>query len=156
MMVGFFYFWVLNFVWSLRSLLQPGHLWSVRLQLPVGLLIRQEGVKGDFARNMQWNFCIYEFFLLKVMGFCKYLVNWFSFPVLLSPHILIFSEEMLRGRVWPMGKVGKIKNTFNIKEFVRNHEDYFFPGGKYFFKIIPSFTGKEGLIMSGWPRNLLP
>lgn len=52
--------------------------------------------------------------------------------------------EMLRGRGWPMGKVGKIRNTLNIKEFVRNLQDYFFPEGKFFSKIIPTFTGKGG------------
>lgn len=53
--------------------------------------------------------------------------------------------EVLRGRGRLVGKVGKIRNIFNIKEFVRNLKDYFFPGGKYFFKIIPMFYRGRGL-----------
>lgn len=52
-----------------------------------------------------------------------------------------------------MGKAGKIRNTFNMRVCEKSQGLFFFPGRKYFFKVIPSFTWKGGLVMSGWPRN---
>lgn len=60
-----------------------------------------------------------------------------------------------------MGKVGKIRDTFNIKEFVRNCKDFFlfffFLGGNISLKssFFSSFMGKGSLAMSDWPRTLL-
>lgn len=67
--------------------------------------------------------------------------------------------EMTRGRGLPVGKVGKIRDTFNIKEFVRNCKIFFFFSleGNISLKssFFSSFMGKGSLAMSDWPRTLL-